>query len=346
MASGAYADTALLAGIGILDKKFNSAELRRPEYGAFKSFLNKREILVPSADSLRLSDVRPVTAEYLERTNRRDEIYATRTCTPTAAWGDSGEFTLSYTTYSHTVQTAMKVFDNNYYTQAQAFANDLYNMWMDLYQEIECDAITYLDTNRNGLQGNRTLNTWDGVNDIMEVLNADRDNYLNYIKVEMIADNYRGTLQDIHTPNMLAMYRQQFAQGASNDENLKFQFPGFEHYMSNCITNASDHFGTSYIVEDGYTAALDWIPPINRKGEESKAGEIWTTARDPFFGLTWAVFITDGCVDTTYSQGGDPKGSTQDYRRTYEFSIDLSFNHAPITVADETPINKYALLSS
>ena len=67
---------------------------------------------------------------------------------------------------------------------------------------------------------------------------------------------------------------------------------------------------------------------------------------DPFgYPYTWAVFIVDACYDTTYSSGTDPRGATQDYRRTYEFSLDLSFNAAPLTVAGQTPIMKYQLLT-
>jgi hypothetical protein len=241
----------------------------------------------------------------------------------------------------------MKVFDNNEYSQMQAFQNDLYNAFMDLYADIEGDAVAFLEANRTGVQGNRTLNTWDGAADVMRVANADRDNYLNYIKTELFARDYRGTLMDIHTVNMMAMYRQQYAQGASNDENLTFQFPGFEHYVSQQITDGTGSvYGTSYIVEEGGIAVLDWIPPLNRMGTESKKGEVWTTMPDPFgYPLTWSVYITDGCYDTSYASSGDPRGATQDYRKIYEISVDLSFNVAPLTLANDTPIHKYELLT-
>ena len=68
---------------------------------------------------------------------------------------------------------------------------------------------------------------------------------------------------------------------------------------------------------------------MDRKVEKVKCG---ATMPDPFgMPLTWAVYDTDGCADTTYSSGTDPRGDTQDYRRTYEFSVDLSFNRAPLT---------------
>jgi len=337
-----YADSALLAAVGVLDKKFNSKELRKPEYGAFDAFLSKRDILIPSYRDIWKAEQQTLTAKYLKRTS--GSVTNARSCSPTASFGDSGTFDLSWKTYARTVKSSVKIFENNNYSAVQALSNDIYNAFMDLYADIEADAVAYLEAHRNGVQGNRTLNTWDAVNDVMQVVHADRDNYLNYIKTEMIADNYRQNLMDIHSVNLLAMYRQQFAQGASNDENLKFQFPGFTHHMSQSITNSSDAFGTSYIVEDGGIAVLDFIPFLNRMGKKADGGEVWTTMPDPFgYPLTWSVYRTDGCADTS---GGGLGGSTQDYVVIYEISIDLTFQSAPLTTTDETVIDKYQLLLS
>jgi hypothetical protein len=344
MALGNYGDSVLLAAVGLMDKKFNSKELRKPKYGAVDAFLNKRELLIPSHREIWKSESQVLTAKYLERD--AGTVADSRTCTPTADLKDSGTLDLSWQTYAFTVKTNVKVFENNYYSQLQAFQNDLYNGFMDAYNEIETDAVAFLDANRTTLQGLRTLNTWDAVNDIMVVANDDRDNYLNYISTELYAQRYRGVLQDIHSINLRAMYRQQFAQGASNDENLQFQFPGFLHYDSYMI-DSSGYFGTSYIVEEGGIALLDWIPPINRNGQVAASGPVWTTMADPFgYPFTWAVYTKDGCEDTDHGNTGDPYGAVQDYYKIYEISLDLSFNAAPITVAGETPIHKYALATA
>jgi len=345
MATGGYKDSVLLAAVGLMDKKFNSKELRKPVYGATSAFVNKRNLLIPGHKDIWKAEAQTLTAKYLERD--AVAIGTARSCSPTAYYGDSGTLDLSWTTYSHTAKTSVKVFENNYYSAVEQFQNDIYNRFMDLYAEIEDDAVAFLEANRTGLQGARTLNTWDGAGDVMSTALADRDNYLNFIKTEMYAQRYRNTLMDIHSINMMSMYRQQFAQGASNDENLTFQYPGFEHYDSFEVENGTGSvFGTSYIVEEGGIALLDWIPAINRRGNESKKGEVWTTMKDPFgYPFTWSVYIVDGCADTTFGSGTDPKGGTQDFTRTYEFSLDLSFNAAPLTVANEGVIHKYQQLT-
>jgi len=347
MALGNYLDSTLLAAVGLMDKKFNEKELRKPVYGATQAFVDKREMLVPSHNEIWKSEAQVLTAKFLER----DAVAITnaRVCTPTANLRDSGTEDISWTTYAQTVATSVKVFENNEYSQVQSFQNDLYNAFMDLYDQIEEDAVAYLEANRTTVQGLRTLNTWDPVGDIMNVAAADRDNYLNYVKTEFFSEDYRQTIKDIHSINMMAQYRQQYAQGACNDENLIFQFPGFEHYPSYQVTDATgDVFGTSYFVEEGGIALLDWIPFLNRRGQTSEAGHIWTTMRDPFgFPFTWAVFIIDDCSNTSFAgSGGTMRGATQDYTRIYEISCDISFNHAPLTAAGETVIMKYAQLSA
>ena len=358
MATGGFKDSVLLAGVGLLDKKFNSAELRRPPYNAFRAFLEKRGMLIPDHKALRLQENRVTQCKYFERD--ANPVVGARACVPTPTMSDTGTFNLSWETYARSVWTGLKIGGNNYYSEIELLSHSLYNAWMDLYDQIETDCITYLEANRTGLQGNRDLNTWDGVNDVMVVAAADRDNYLNYINVEAKADYYNGSLQDIHHINLMAMYRQQYSQGISNDENLKFQFagadqpaiytlPGFKHYWTNYVTNGSDHFGTSYIVEEGLIAALDWIPETNRRGIQAKTGSSWYTVRDPFMGLEWAVYSYDGCLDTSFATLGGgvaPQGAPQDYVRIFEISLDLSLNHAPLTVANQTPIMKYALAAT
>jgi hypothetical protein len=74
----------------------------------------------------------------------------------------------------------------------------------------------------------------------------------------------------------------------------------------------------------------------------TKGDETWTTMGDLFgFPLTWSVFKTDACTDTT-SLGG----YTQDLITTYELSVDIALAKAPISVATETPIYKFGLLAT
>lgn len=331
-----YADSQLLAGIGILQDRMNKKTLRAPVYGALDAYVRNREASIPNIDQLRVAENRAVDVKYLKRTAQA--ITNARDCAPTANYGDSGNIDITWKTYAATVKTSDKMFRNNEFTGQQQFANDLWNVMLDLYSEIELDCVAHLEANKSGVNAG-TLGTFDAANDIMKIAAADKDNYLNYITTEMFANDYRDNLIDVHSVNFIAQYAEQRAQGPSNDRNDEFQFDGYTHYASKQITNGSDDFGTSYIMTDNSTAIVDWIPGTNRNGR-TKGDRTWTTMGDIFgYPWEWAVFRVDSCADTTATGG-----ATQDDITTWEVSLDLSKVVAPIDVATETPIFKYALL--
>lgn len=333
-----YTDSVLLDGIGKLTELMNAKTLRRQQYGALDAYVLNREFSLPQLAELRVAENRAVKTKYLKRTVGTPG--STRTCTPSASFGDSGNIDITWTTYSETFKTADKVFRNNEFSSATQLANDMFNAFLNLYNQIEIDTVAHLEANKTGVNVG-TLGTFDTVDDIMEIANADKDNYLNFIRTMMLANKYSGMLIDVHTINLDALYREQRAQGPSNDRNDAFQFTGFDHFPSLSITNASDHFGTSFIMETNATAIADWIPQVNRDGLV-QGDRTWTTMADPFgYPWSWSVFRVESCENTT-STGGN----TQDPVVTWEVSLDLSRNVAPIDVADETPIFKHALLSS
>lgn len=333
-----YSDSVLLDGIGKLTTLMNEKTLRREQYGALDAYVLNREFSLPELAELRTAERRAVKTKYLKRTSGTPG--SSRTCTPSASLGDSGNIDITWTTYSDTFKTTDKVFRNNEFSSSNQLANDMFNTFLDLYTKIETDVVAHLEANKTGVNVG-TLGTFDTVNDIMEIANADRDNYLNYIRTMMLANKYSGTLIDVHTINLDALYREQRNQGESNDRNDAFQFSGFDHFPSLSITNASDHFGTSYILETNSVAIADWIPAANREGVR-QGDRTWTTMPDPFgYPWSWSVFRVESCSDTS-SEGGN----TQDPVITWEVSLDLSLNVAPIDVSDETPIFKHALLSS
>ncbi len=331
-----YNDSVLLNGIGILREKLNDKTFKRPIYGAFDAFMLNREFAIPEINELRVAEKRAVEVNYLKRSVRN--IKNSRTCDPTAVYGDSGTINPTWKIYSQTVKTSQKIFANNEFSAQQAFANDMKNAFIDLYTDIEGDAVGILESNKTGVNVG-TLGTFDAVNDIMNIAAVDEENYYNYISTTMVDNDYNGNLVDVHTINMIALQREQMAQGDSNDRNDRFQFEGFDHLSSKQITNGSDLFGTNYIFEDNAVAVIDWIPGMNRRGFENKEG-IWTTMDDPFgYPFQWSVFRKEICSDTT-ADGGN----TQDAVTIWEISLDLSFNVAPIDVATETPIFKFGLL--
>ena len=334
-----YSNSVLLAAVGIMNDRFNAHELRKPIYGAHEAFLEFRDYSIPDMADIRKSENRTTTVKYLTKTS--PSVANARSCTPSAAFGESGSINLSWKTYSTTVGHSYKIFDNNYYSEAQGFANDLYGAFLALHDAIETDAIAYLETNRTGVNaGSSSLGTFNSTADKFNIANANKDRYLNYVDTVMRENKYYGDIRHINNVAATALWKEQTAQGPANDSNLAYQFGRMKLLESHTITTGSDLI-TAYAFDPYAVTMIDWIPSINRKGIVSGQEE-WTTMGDIFgFPITWAVFKKEACTDTT-----DYGGHTQDLKTVYEISVDISFAKAPLSVATETPIFKFGLLSS
>lgn len=332
-----YQPSILLDAIGIVTDPFNKHEFRPGYFGATEAFMKYRDFSVPDLDSIRKSPLRTTTVKYLTRTNQAP--VTARSCTVSAALGDSGTADVTWATRGFTVMTSAKQFDNNYISQARAFANDLYNGMLNAHEDLEALAVAYLEANKTGVNnGSAIFGTWDGSNDIFNIAVENKTRYYNYLKTIMRENKYRDELNIIQNVAASSIMWEQMAQGISNDTNEAYQYRGLNFVESDTITTASDYLITSYVVPDHAISLLDWIPPLNVRGAKEGAYE-WTTMGDLFgMPITWSVFKTTECASTV-STGGD----TQDLVTKYEVTADFGFVKAPITVADETPIYKFGL---
>ena len=332
-----YQPSILLDAIGIVTDPFNKHEFRPGYFGATEAFMKYRDYSVPNLAEIRKSPLRTTTVKYLTRTNQ--EPVTARSCTVSAALGDSGTANVTWATRGFTVMTSEKQFDNNYIAQSKAFANDLYNGMLNVHEDLETLAVAYLEANKTGVNlGSAFMGTFDSGDDIFDIAYADKTRYYNYLKTVMRENLYRGELNVIQNVAADAVMWEQMAQGMANSANQQYQYRDLNFIESNYVTTASDYLINSYVIPDHAVAMLDWIPPLNIRGRKEGAYE-WTTMGD-LFGLpiTWSVFKTTECASTV-STGGD----TQDLVTKYEVTADFGFVKAPLTAAGETPIYKFGL---
>jgi len=335
-----YADTVLQNAIAVMTDPANEKEFRQEEYGALNAHLAHAEMMSPDIASIKQSAAQSSYMDYFKRSS--GTVGSARTHSLTGKYGDTGSLALSWTTYTREFTISVEQGDLNRYRDAQIYAKQLKNTLIDLYEAIEDDAVSNLDTNRNTVAGNRSgLSTWHGVPSYTaHITNGNKANYYNYIMTDLRNDKYNGTLQEIHTGNMNAFIAEYISQGAGNDTNTAFQFPGFEFHTSNSITNGSDFFGTSYVVEQGGIAAIPWIPLKNRRTVTGHGEYEWFSIPDPFGKLgTLAVFVKRTAADTSGSGG-----TVQDAVSIYEISVDVAFVCTPLSTGKV--VYKYGLNSS
>ena len=342
-----YANTLKLDALAMLQENANK-DFRPDMYGATKAFNQYKRDVILNFDAFRNAESEPDLqsrkVDYLRRDSQT--VGSSRAASLTGAMGTSTRDTLTFVTYSREFTISDDNARSNTFNAARQLASQLKNARLDLAASIETAAVTKLDAYKNTSNGNRgtTLGTWDSTNYVYEIANGNKTDYYNYMLTGMRDLNYGGMLQEIHTGPLNALINYQTAQGTNNSANLQFQYPEFEFYTSNSITNLSDYFGTSYVCEQGSLALVDWIPPKNR---ENLVHGLWdfTAIPDPMgifdSGFALAIYKT---VQDSSAGGSNIGGNTQDAVWLYELSIDVAF-YIP-TITTQKLINKYGLVSS
>tara|TARA_R110002049_G_C9177884_1_gene563261 strand:- start:20240 stop:21277 length:1038 start_codon:yes stop_codon:yes gene_type:complete len=319
------------------DKRFVSPDV-------FKLFIGQRaEQFFPSYKELKTSDSRAVEANYFKRTAQA-LITTGRSHNHTGTGGDSGVLPLAWVTNSTTFSITLKQADKSIYSWQELFNNDIENKVIDFANGLNTTAGTYLFDNRTGVNTASVKGTFDGTNDVYVIESAFKEESITITKVVAELLKYKGVILDLVCDSYsYTEFLRQAAQGAQNATNTSFQFMGTTFVHDPNLTARAVALDVTYTggfwlaVPQGYVACPDWIPVENRQGVETKENT-YGTLMNPVDGLQYAVHSYE-----TRADGTGVNGEKQDVLTQVELSIDLSFNHAPSSVVDETPIMAFAV---
>lgn len=340
----AYADTVLQeARAFIKDENNRKFQLRPNLTNIFALFERDREYTIPNLANIRQATTQATKATYLKK--KDFTVGTSKSCTISGETSGSGIVTLSWQTASASVISNYKQFAGNDVALMRALANDLYNLEVSLWEDVDSTLLTYLDTNKSGVN-NGSSGSFNATTDIMQIKNSEKNRFYNYVTADMRMNNYMP--QYLETFNTFWTSEQQYYinQGAGNNVNTAFQFNGFDFFPSNLIDltaeNAAannDYSSIHYIVPAGGVAILDWNDPLNREGRVS-GNKSWGTYQSLLRpGITLDLYKVTDCADTSADGGG-----TQDYVEEWELSFNFALAKQPVPTADETPIYKYGVL--
>ena len=340
-----YANTLKLDALSMLQENANK-DFRPTMYGATLAFNEyKRDVILNYDEFQSLEsepDLRDRKVDYLRRDT--DTVGSARSASLSGKMGTSTRDSLTFVTYTREFTISDDNARSNTFNAARQMAAQMKNARLDIAAEIESDAVTKLEAFRNTVDPSSVLSTWDSTNYVNEIANANKTDYFNYIETEMRGRDYNGMLQAISTNSANALINYQIAQGEGNQNNLKYQYPAFDLGWSNSVTNLSDYFCTTYVVEQGSLGLVDWIPAKNR---DSLQHGLWDFAAipDPMgifdSGFALATYKT---VQNSSAGGENIGGNTQDAVWLFEMSIDVAFFIPTITT--QKLVNKYGLLAS
>lgn len=343
-----YASTVLLAARAIQQEKWAKKFEGRPETSFLMDlFLKDRDITVPNLAAIHAATTQTSTMLYPTKTAYT--VGSAKSCTPTGEQGDSSSVNLTWYQKQVEVITSYKRHSGNEINQVSALAWELLMaeqaLWKDGAASMEVALLAFLDANRtqvNALSAGGGHNTWDAAANTVDVLQANKASFYNYLMDEMALNNYSGQLLEAYNTAWGANIRSQANQGVSNATNTAFQYINpFDTigYASNLIIPATNDQSSHYIIPVGGVTVLDWNDPLNREGKMSGDLE-WGLYESRFFpGLMLDLFTKTSCASTAGSGG-----ATQDYTTVYELTLNYALAKQPLSVSGETPIFKYNVL--
>lgn len=339
----AYTNSVWNAAQYKLDEMMNKPEFKVKPSAALSVFLKNTDFLIPASERERLwnqktSDQQTVSTYSLDK--QTVALGSARAYNHTGAIGASSTADVSYTTYSRKFKYSIKQGDRNVFALAEMVAAQLRSASIDLHEGIETALMTYLNTNKSQVVTSLTPQSgeWDATNFIFGVLNADQDQYFQYIKSFMGEQYYKGMFEVINNVRAQAKAAFQAQQGQGNQTNLGWQFDNMSTVASTELVNASGYDWMSYIIPEGTIGILPWIPQLNRSGfgDTFQNGGAYRNMPDPLgSGLNFAVH--------EYATGADNEGGsgeTQDVDVEVEISIDLGPVKAPMSTSNESSIFK------
>lgn len=339
-----FATAALVKAQAKLTGMFQSGELRFRDPAVHKLFLQNTSIMMPEYTTLRTREDRVVETNYAIRQSRA--LGSARSHNPTGAQGDSAVLTPSWSTYTDEIVSTLKEADNKIYSMDEMSMIKMQNVIANFAEGLDTAASTYAFSNRSGVNVATAEGTFDATDDVFQI--TDTTNGTRAIQItRMVMDinKWQGVAYDVICDSIAYnKFRYLAAQGTSNATNTSFQFEGVTFVHNPALTAQAAGLVGAYAkgawiaVPRGTVAALDWIPVQNRIGIEKKEAS-YGNILNPVDALNYAVFSYEERVDGT-SLGG----YTQDVKVESQFSIDIAYQHAPLSVANETPLQMFALV--
>jgi len=340
-----YDPSDLVKAQGKLIGMFQNSELRYRDPVTFTQILRESDIMFPNYQELRTREDRPIDAYFRTRTSRALGTGG-RTHNHTGSKGDTSVLIPSWTTYDDDFSLSLKQGDNNVYSNAEMLANEYENVVANFAEGMETAAVNFLFNGRSGVNVSTAEGTFDAADDVFQITESTNGDRAIQITKGVMHENKYGSRLTVYCDTVaFNKFGYQANQGNANNQNLSFQFGGvnFVHSVelgalaAGLTTPITKGFWIT--VEEGNVGALPWIPKQNRQGVVVEPISRYGTLMNPVDGLTYA--------NHTYSiaeDGTATNGYTQDVLTQFELSIDMAFEAAPLTTANETVIQAFGLV--
>jgi hypothetical protein len=329
----------LLAFQSRISDRYAAKELREQQNPILATALGYSNFIVDDPMAVKESERRSVYAYYIKRkaaTNGTARAY-----NHTGTQGDSVQVALSWSTFSETFGINLTAGLDNVFKNQVQFDNQMLQAMRNLRERIGLSFLTSLHASRTQVKNATIKNlAWNVTNFAFENASL-QSNFFAQNAISILRQHKYYDKIDFITDSVI---NKQFdflrAQGAGNSTNYSFQFQDvgavMEHPLLSTSVVTTYANGIALAMPQYSFSAIPWLPSINRKGQgdmTSYVGGFGTIADPTTPGLTYALHGYSNRVDASASNG-----SAQDVKMEFELSVDISFQIAPLSTANETPI--------
>lgn len=320
--------------------------VRMPE--VFNSLRRNTEMMIPSHKEIKYAAKRTTgEVNYFARSSRAlgtgGEIY-----NHNGARGDSAIVVPSWTPYDDKFKYSIKQANSSIYDLDTELMNEMINLNNNFSEGLETVAVDFIHANRSGVNISTAEGTFNGTNDAFEItedfsnLTATGYRALQIIKSNLRINKWSGPIT-IYADTIGFNKMQALANnGAGNSINTSFQFGNdtFIHSPELDAKAAVLLYTKGYFIAepDGNSAVLDWMPEQNRNGVVGPNSRYGTMIH-PTTGLPLGTHEYTARSDESATGGENQDVSVQVQVFSY-----VSFNLAPLTTANETPLYAFALV--
>ena len=309
--------------------KLDAWEHRMSIYGAFNTFMDDTNNLIPGFNDLtanRTSPVRVVSVPVINRKNVTST--SVRTCTAQEHTLTSTYVTPSWSTYQAGIDMIPAEHKNNNISYQNAFNNKMLHLQRDILEDLDTLAHTNLNTNKSQVN-NADGNPYTVVANDMIVPAADNQLFLNELgQVFAQNDLPQDSMNIVSSPRFQALVREYSSQGTSNAENRAFQFGGQSFAYSNRVTVAGTDRDSVYAMPKGSLGFLNWIDIDAQMGHSSTDGFEWSTFFLPIVGMEVGVLYQSTCANKGVGGTALATGLEATLRESWSFNFDYSFVNA------------------
>ncbi len=254
-----------------------------------------------------------------------------RSCTIAGGNSDSDLIRVVWKTLRADIFMVPSQYDKNMISYKHDLSKKISEIVEAFLINVETDLDTALNANKSLIYNSTMIGTdYALTGAAIQVPVAKQQFFFNDVEPINFSDDFASTtVRVLASPSVMSVVNLWGNQGAGNQMNSVFQFPGKQFTYSNRITVGVGKRATGYFMPEGTVGLITRIDPDARRGSKAGDGTEWMEETLP--GLPWTVGIQykSKCSDQSLLDAGLAHLTstlTENWQISFDFGIIMPYN--------------------